>query len=202
MPKKLFSVARQGRCFSGRMHFRGGRKLKKQTRQENSHNRVQNDHRPVASPTGASVVLCEQRRVIAPAKRAPVAVATEPASVYQANTSVLDRSGTTCAERRLFDRQKRTHFVAAGADHANRPGDNQEKKVAGAREGETRCGHQNGADDQHAPPPDPVGARREIERDHGIPDESQREKDPGLGFAEAQPDQVENQNNGQRPVGE
>ena len=31
-----------------------------------------------------------------PAKRAPIAVATEPASVYQANTSVLERLGTTC----------------------------------------------------------------------------------------------------------
>jgi hypothetical protein len=46
--------------------------------------------------TGANVVFC-RAPVIAPAKSAPVAVATEPASVYQANTSVLERSRTTCA---------------------------------------------------------------------------------------------------------
>jgi hypothetical protein len=39
--------------------------------------------------TDDSVVLCSAP-VIAPAKSAPIAVANDPASVYQANTSVLD----------------------------------------------------------------------------------------------------------------
>jgi len=94
----------------------------------------------------------------------------------------------------LFDRKKRAHFVAAGANHADRPGNNQKNEVARAREGQPRGGHQNGSHDQHAPPPHTVRARRKIERDHRIADERQREKNPRLGFAQAHADQVENQN--------
>ncbi len=96
-------------------------------------------------------------------------------------------------ERRLFDREKRAHFVATGTNHTDRTGNYQKNEVARAREGEPRGGHQNGSHDQHAPPSHTVGACREIERDDGIADERQREKNPGLRFAQANADQVENQ---------
>ena len=93
---------------------------------------------------------------------------------------------------RLFNRQKRPHFIAAWANNANRAGENQKQEIVREGESQTGGGHQNGADDEHAPPPDPVGASSEIKGDDSISEQRQRKKQARLGIAESKANQVEN----------
>ena len=58
----------------------------------------------------------------------PSAVAREPASVYQANTSVRFSFGDDMRERRLLDRQERPDLTAARADDADRAGDHEQRQ--------------------------------------------------------------------------
>src|SRR6266566_301248 len=58
-------------------------------------------------------------------------------------------------QRGLLDRKKRPYLVAAWADDADRPGRDQEHEVAGGGKGQACGSHEEGADDQHTPPPDP-----------------------------------------------
>src|SRR5260370_1324129 len=97
-------------------------------------------------------------------------------------------------KRGLLNREKRPHFVTAWADDANRASDNQQQKILGEDKGQARSRHENGSDNKHAPPADPIRPRRKKEGNHNIAEERQGEKYSRLGFAEPQGDQVEDQN--------
>src|SRR3982074_807116 len=92
----------------------------------------------------------------------------------------------------LLNRQKRPYFIAAGAYNANGTRETREKKIVSKRENQTGSCHQNGADDEHAPPSDPVRASREIKGDDSIPGERQSKQQACLGIAESKANQVEN----------
>jgi hypothetical protein len=61
----------------------------------------------------------------------------------------------------LFDRKERPDFMPARADYADGSRDNEEEKILRRGERDTRSHHKNRPHDQHAPPPDTVGSRRE-----------------------------------------
>jgi hypothetical protein len=92
----------------------------------------------------------------------------------------------------LLNRQKRPYFIAAWAYNANGARENQKQEIVSERESQTGSSHQNGADDEHAPSPNPVRASGEIKRDNSIPDERQRKQQACLGIAESKANQVEN----------
>jgi len=71
-------------------------------------------------------------------------------------------------ERGLLNGQKWPHFVATRTYDANRARYNQEQEIACAGKGQTGSRHQNGADDKHTPPPDPIGSRCEVEGNYSI----------------------------------
>jgi hypothetical protein len=70
----------------------------------------------------------------------------------------------------LLNRQKRSHLIAAWAYDTNGAGENQKQEIVSERESQTGSSHQNGADDEHAPSPNSVGAGSEIKGDDSIPD--------------------------------
>jgi len=92
----------------------------------------------------------------------------------------------------LLNRQKRPHLIAAWADNANGAGENQKQEIVSERESQTGSSHQNGADKEHAPSPDPVGASGEKKRDDSIPDKRQCKQQASLGIVESDANQVEN----------
>ena len=92
----------------------------------------------------------------------------------------------------LLNRQKRPHFIAAWAYDANGAGENQKQEIMREGESQTGSSHQNGADDEHAPSPNSVGAGGEIKGDDSIPDERQRKQQACLGIAQSEANQVEN----------
>jgi len=102
----------------------------------------------------------------------------------------------------LLDRQKRPHFIATWAYDANRTRKNQEQEIARAGEGYSRSRHQNGTNNKHAPPPDPIGASSEVKGDDSIADQRQGKKHARLGLAQSQANKIENQHYRQRAVSE
>ena len=80
----------------------------------------------------------------------------------------------------LFDREKRSHFIAARTDDANGTGDDEEKKVAGTRKSQARGGHEDRSDDQHPPPSDTIRSRCQVKRDNDITDQRQRKNEAHL----------------------
>jgi hypothetical protein len=64
--------------------------------------------------------------------------------------------------------------MATRTDDTYSAGDNEEDRIAGGRESQTCCGHENRADDQHAPPPNAIRSGGQVERDDDIANESQR----------------------------
>ena len=62
--------------------------------------------------------------------------------------------------------------------------------------------HQQSADDQHAPAPDPIGTRRQIKRHEGVTDERQRQEKSDLWFGETHADEIKDEDDRQRSVGE
>ena len=86
----------------------------------------------------------------------------------------------------LLDRQKRPHVIAAWAYNTNRAGENQKQEIVREGESQTGSSHQNGADKEHAPSPDPVGASGEIKGDNSIPDKRQRKQQASLGIAKSE----------------
>ena len=80
----------------------------------------------------------------------------------------------------MLDREKRSHFIAAGTDDANRAGDDEEEQVAGTRKSQTGGAHENRADHQHASPPDAIRPGCEVQGDNNITDERQRENESHL----------------------
>ena len=82
------------------------------------------------------------------------------------------------------------------------PASNEQPELAGGREDEPGRGHQQRADDQHAPAADAIGARREEQRDDGVADERQRQQQAGLRLAQPEADQIEHQHDRQRAVRE
>ena len=105
-------------------------------------------------------------------------------------------TGNDLGEHGLLNRQKRPHFAAAGADDANRPGDDQEHEVAGGGERDAGGGHERGTDDEHAPPPDPVGSRGEIKGHDNVPGQREGQQHARLGGAEAEARQIKHQHHG------
>jgi hypothetical protein len=92
----------------------------------------------------------------------------------------------------LLNGQERSDLIAAWAYNANGAGKNQKQEIVNERERQTGGSHQNGADDEHAPSPNSVGAGSEIQGDHRIPDKSQRKQQACLGIAKSEANQVEN----------
>jgi hypothetical protein len=95
-------------------------------------------------------------------------------------------------KRGLLNREKRSHLIAAWAYNANGARENQKQEIVSERESQTGSSHQNGADDEHAPSPNSVGAGSEIKGDNSIPDKRQRKQQACLGIAESKANQVEN----------
>ena len=96
-------------------------------------------------------------------------------------------------QRGLLDRKKRPYLVAAWADDADRPGRDQEHEVAGGGKGQACGSHEEGADDQHTPPPDPIGSGCEVEGNDRIPHQCEGQEQAGLGRTQPQAGQVEHQ---------
>src|ERR1700682_6155383 len=92
----------------------------------------------------------------------------------------------------LLNREKTSHLIATWAYHANSASENQKQEIVREGESQTGSSHQNGADKEHAPSPDPVGASGEIKRDDSIPDKRQRKQQASLGIVESDANQVEN----------
>ena len=164
--------------------------------------RVQHHHRAVAAH-GRHRAPAAARASACPPASAPSAVANEPASVYQANTSVLRPIGHDVRERRLLDRQKRSDFVAARADDADGAGERR-----AARDACVEAKTSPAAAISSAPTISirrrPIRSARvvRIQRDDGVADERQRQQQAGLRFAQAEADQIEHQHHRQRAVGE
>ena len=99
---------------------------------------------------------------------APRAVANEPTRLYQANTSVRRSSVTMCESAACStDRNGPTSFplglmtpMVAARSSSN--------KVAGRGEHDPGQHHQDGPDDQRAPPPEPIGGRRQPQGDRRV----------------------------------
>ena len=100
--------------------------------------------------------------------RAPVAVAKEPARLYQAKVWVRLASGYQLGERRLLDGQEWTDLIAGWADHPNDRRHHQEDEVAGQAEDQPCHDHQQRPDDQHLAPAHPVSRCGEPQRDSRI----------------------------------
>ena len=66
-------------------------------------------------------------------------------------------------KRGLLNRQKRAHFVTARTYDAKRAGDNQEQKILGAGKGQACRRHENGTNNKHAAPANPIRPSREKE---------------------------------------
>src|SRR6202011_818065 len=105
-------------------------------------------------------------------------------------------------QRRLFNRQEWPDLIAARADYANRARDDEKEKIVRERERQTGCRHQDRADNQHSPATDAVRSSRQEKRYRDVPGQRQSKKQARLLFAEAQSNQIENQNYGQRAVSE
>ena len=93
----------------------------------------------------------------------------------------------------LLDREKRPNFIAAWAYDANGAGKNQEQEIVCAGEGYSGSSHQNGTNNKHAPPPDAIGASSEVKGDDSIADKRQGKEQAGLGLAQSQANQIEDQ---------
>src|SRR5580765_2806495 len=63
-------------------------------------------------------------------------------------------------------------------------------------------GHQEGADDEHAPAADAIGACGQIQRNDRVPDEGKREQQSRLRFAQSEANQIEDEHDGKRTVSE
>ena len=102
----------------------------------------------------------------------------------------------------LFDRKERPNFMPARADYADGSRDDEEEKILRRGERDTGSRHENRSHDQHAPPTDAVGSRREQKGNRHIARECQRQKQSHLSFRQAETHQVEHEHNGQRSVRE
>src|SRR5260370_37368165 len=103
-------------------------------------------------------------------------------------------------KRGLRKREKRPHFFTAWADDPNRASDNQQQKILGAGKGQARSRHENGSDNKHAPPADPIRSSREQEGNNNIAEERQGAKYARLGFAQPHGGYEKNQNHGYPPI--
>ena len=81
-------------------------------------------------------------------------------------------------------------------------GDDQQPQLAGRRERQARRRHQRGADDQHPPPADPIGARRERQRHDRVADSVRVSSRPVCDSRQADADEIEHQHDRQRAVRE
>src|SRR5438093_10961008 len=93
----------------------------------------------------------------------PRAVANEPTRVYQGEYRGPGLTGNNLRQRGLLDREKRPDLVATRTDNADRPGDDQEREIAGGGERQAGGRHEHGTHDQHTAAPDPVAVRPEVE---------------------------------------
>ena len=123
-----------------------------------------------------------QPRAAAPASaRRPPA---PPTAVAQTTRPGCTRRRRPCgagrgrpATGRLLDGQERPDLVAAGADDADGAAAiSSRKKLRVEREHDAGEDHQDRADDQHPPPAEAVGPRREPQRDDRVADQGQRQQ--------------------------
>ena len=148
------------------------------------------------------MAACCSTRVTVPAASAPSAVASDPASVYQANTSVLVRSVTTCESAACSIDRNGPTSLPLGLMTPMVPASTRSQRLPVDAKTSPAASHQHRADDQHAAASDPIGARREGQRDDGVADERQGQQQAGLRLAQSDADQVEHQHDGQRSVRE
>ena len=184
----------------GQAHFSGGRQTGEQEKEQHPESGIENHDRPVA------LERC-QRGVLQPVRQYSATQGTGRGRERAGECVPREHDGSgpggnDLGECRLLDREKWPHFVATGADDADRPGQDQEQEVARVGEDQAGGDHECGADDQHAPPPDAIGSSGQVEGDDGIPRQRQSQQQAGLGRAEAKAGQIEDQNDGQRAVGE
>ncbi len=102
-----------------------------------------------------------------------------------------ERRGPASVWRRLrqpglLDCQEWPDLVAGRRDHPDRGGQDQERWPARHCEDETRADHQQGPGDENAAASDPIGVRRQPERDERVADERQGQDDPDRQRIEAQ----------------
>ena len=125
----------------------------------------------------------------------------DPASVYQANTSVLVRSVTTCESAACSIGRNGPTSCPLGLMTPMVPATTSSPDRGGG-EDEPGRRHQQRADDQHAAAAEAIGARGEKQRDDRVADERQRQQQAGLRLAQADADQVEHQHDRERAVRE
>jgi hypothetical protein len=94
-------------------------------------------------------------------------------------------------ERRLLYGQKWADFIATGTYYSDGARNNQEKQIPCESESKTSSAHQNGADNQHAPPPYAIRSCGEVQRNDRIAEQRQGKEQARLGFIETQAEEVE-----------
>jgi hypothetical protein len=67
---------------------------------------------------------------------------------------------------------------------------------------QNKIGHEEGTDDQHAAPPNPIGAGREEQRHGGVSDQGQGQQRAVVRLAQPYADQIKDQHDGERAVRE
>ena len=106
------------------------------------------------------------------------------------------------AERGLLDGEERPDLVAGRADDPDGGREDQERNPARGNERDPGDHHQERPGEEDPPAPEPVGAGRQPERDDRVADERQGQDDPDREWVEAERDQVEDEDDRQRAVGE
>ena len=106
------------------------------------------------------------------------------------------------AEGRLLDGEERTDLIAGRADDPDRRGEDQQRDPARHREQRPGADHQEGARDQDAAPPDPVGARRQPQRDHRVPDQRESQDRANGQRIQAEGREIQDEDDGQKAVAE
>jgi hypothetical protein len=96
--------------------------------------------------------------------------------------------------------REKAHFIAARTDNPDRARNDQEEQISCGRKGQTRGRHENGTDDQNPPPANPVRPGCQHEGNHHVARKRQRENQTALRFREPESNQVEHQNDRERPV--
>ena len=141
-------------------------------------------------------------RVAVPAASAPSAVATDPASVYQAKTSVRARSGITDDSAACSTERKGPTSFPLGLMTPIVPATRSSQKRLVDAKAIPAAAISSAPGDEHAPAPEPIGPRGEVQRHDRVTGERQRQERADARFAQAGAHQVEDQDDRHRSVRE
>ena len=103
---------------------------------------------------------------------------------------------------RLLDGKERADLVAGRRDDPDRRCDDQERRPAGERERHAGADHQQATHEEHAASSDPIGMRRQPERDQRVADEREREDRPDGEGVQPERVEVQHEDHGQEAVAE